>query len=178
VAFGILARVISLSDRLKLIFDQLLPGKPVWDLCCDHGYFGLHAYESQKFSEVFFVDQVPEIIERLKKHFNEKYLASNNLTETNFKVASAENLNISLTGNVVISGVGSYTISQILKSLHTKGLLKADRLILCPQNDVVKIEDLKKLPDFSYQQVHETLSVREKNRVRKIYILDLESTHT
>lgn len=26
----------SLSHRLKLIFDQLLPGHAVWDICCDH----------------------------------------------------------------------------------------------------------------------------------------------
>lgn len=115
---------------------------------------------------------MPEIIERLKKQFNKKHLISENLTQTHFIPVDAKEINFTLTGNVVISGVGSYTLFQIVKSLYLKGLLHADRLILCPQNDVIKIEDLKNILNFSYHQVHEPLSVNEKNRRRKIYVLE------
>lgn len=166
----------SLSNRLKLIFDQLLPGEAVWDLCCDHGYLGLHAYQSQLFPEVTFVDQVPEIIARLEERFQRDIIQSHNLTNSRFMALSGEDLNLELIGNVVISGVGSYTIFQILRSLHTKNLLQAQRLILCPQNDVVKIDEIKKLPGFLYRQSQDIISVNEKDRVREIYVLDFIHT--
>lgn len=51
-----------LSNRLKLIFDQLLPGHAVWDICCDHGYLGSHAYrQSQDIISVNEKDRVREI---------------------------------------------------------------------------------------------------------------------
>lgn len=168
----------ALSKRLKLIFDQLIPGEPVWDICCDHGYLGLAAYESNRFSEVNFVDQVPQIIQRLEETFNQVVKDKDNHTRANFIARAGEHLSHQLNGNVVICGVGSYSIFQIVKSLQEKNLLKARRLILCPQNDVVKIEDLKKLPDFTYRQLSENLVVNEKDRLREIYVLDQVSIHT
>ena len=161
----------TLSPRLKLIFDQLRPALPVWDLCCDHGYLGLHAYRSQKFSSVHFVDQVPEIIDRLKLRFNSEIATINNQTSVTFTPLSGESLPTEVTGNVVIAGVGSYTIFQILQVLHTQKKLKAERIILCPQNDVISIDEIKKLPDFSYRQI-ETYSVMEKDRLRKVFVFD------
>lgn len=166
----------ALSDRLKLIFGQLLPGYAVWDICCDHGYLGLHAYQSQLFPEINFVDQVPEIIARLEQRFYREIAQSHNSTTSHFWPQPGENLNLELTGNLVISGVGSYTIFQILKSLQAKNLLKAQRLILCPQNDVVKIDEIKKLQGFCYRQSQDIISVTEKDRVREIYVLDLIRT--
>lgn len=169
---------ISLSSRLTVIFDQLIPGLPVWDLCCDHGYLGSHAYLRQQFPEVNFVDQVPEIIARLEERFLREIVQPTNPTKPRFIASAGEDLNLEVTGNLVISGVGSYTIFQILKALQAKNLLKAKRLILCPQNDVVKMDEIKKLPGFSYRQILETLSVNERNRVREIYVLDQTSLHT
>lgn len=166
----------ALSDRLKLIFDQLLPGYAVWDICCDHGYLGSHAYQSQHFPEINFVDQVPEIITRLEMRFYREIAQSHNPTTSRFLALPGENLNLELTGNVVISGVGSYTIFQILQSLQMKNLLKAHRIILCPQNDVVKIDEIKKLPGFCYRQYQDIISVTEKDRVRDIYVFDLIHT--
>lgn len=166
-----------LSNRLKLIFDQLLPDCAVWDICCDHGYLGLNAYQSQLFPEVNFVDQVPEIMARLEERFHREIVQTTNPTTPRFIALSGEDLTLELTGNVVISGVGSYTIFQILKSLQTKNLLKAKRLILCPQNDVVKMDEIKKLPGFLYRQSQDIISVNEKDRVREIFVLD-QVTHT
>lgn len=167
----------TLSNRLKQIFDQLLPDYAVWDLCCDHGYLGLHSYQSQHFPEVNFVDQVPEIIVRLEERFHREIIQTTNPTVSRFIASPSEELTLELTGNVVISGVGSYTIFHILKSLQAKNLLKAKRLILCPQNDVVKIDEIKKLPGFLYRQSQDIISVTEKDRVREIFVLD-QITHT
>lgn len=146
----------------------------MWDVCCDHGYLGLHAYQSKLFPAVNFVDQVPEIIERLKSRFEKEIRNPDNKTCMTFTSLSAEHLTSELTGNLVIAGVGSYTIFQILQSLHAQKRLKADRLILCPQNDVVSSEEIKKLPDFSYRQNQEIYSVMEKNRLRKVFVFDRE----
>lgn len=170
--FGILKAMAALSDRLKLIFDQLRPNLPVWDICCDHGYLGIHAYQSGQFPAVHFVDQVPEIVQRLEDRFHKVLTATHSATKVSFKALSGESIPEEVTGNLVISGVGSYTIFQILKSLQEKNLLKAERLILCPQNDVVSIEEIKKLPDFSFRQSQENLSVYEKDRLRRVFVFD------
>ncbi|MCM2352404.1 MAG: class I SAM-dependent methyltransferase [Pseudobdellovibrio sp.] len=167
----------SLSPRLQQIYKQLIPGEAVWDFCCDHGYLGSHAYQSKLFPEVNFVDQVPEIMARLEERFQREIAQDTNPTTSRFIASAGENLTSELTGNIVISGVGSYTIFKILKSLQEKNLLKARRLILCPQNDVVKMDEIKKLPGFYYRQAQEIISVNEKDRVREIFVLD-QTTHT
>lgn len=91
-----------------------------------------------------------------------------------FTSLSAEHLTHELTGNLVIAGVGSYTIFQILKALHAKQRLKAERIVLCPQNDVISIDEIKKLPDFPCRQHHESYAVLEKDRLRKVFVFDLE----
>lgn len=164
--------MFKLSPRMQLIYDQLLPGKPVWDLCCDHGYMGLNAYESGDFPAVYFVDQVGPIVQQLKERFKEKHLDPKSTIQTFFLSESAENLQIHLEGNVVIAGVGSFTIIKILRVLFTKGFLKAERLILCPQDGPEKLlHGLFDLSDFDYEICNEDCKVEERGRIRKLLIL-------
>jgi hypothetical protein len=39
-----------LSGRLKKIYDLILADQPFWDIGCDHGYVGLHAYHFSLFT--------------------------------------------------------------------------------------------------------------------------------
>lgn len=170
---SIYSPMLKLSRRMQLIYDQLLPGEPVWDFCCDHGYMGLNAYESGVFPQVYFVDQVPEIIERLRTRFTQEYFKKDFSSEAHFLSIPGEHVNTPLTGTVVLAGVGAHTIQKILVSAQEKGLLQARRFILCPQNHEHKISSffLEKHAE-SYRLCNEHYETMEKGRIRKLLIFD------
>lgn len=158
---------------MQLIYDHLLPGKPVWDFCCDHGYLGLNAYESGLFSEVHFVDQVPHIVEQLEARFLAEYFREDAVTQAAFHSRPGEDLRQSVSGTVVITGVGAHTILKIVQTLREKGLLSADRLILGPQRDEQMLSDLlQKTLANDFMRASEMLSVEERGRNRKLLIFD------
>lgn len=158
---------------MQLIYDHLIPGKPVWDFCCDHGYMGLNAYESGDFPSVHFVDQVSHIIEQLKERFEKDHQNEESATAAFFLPHAGEDLQIFVEGSVVIAGVGAFTIEKIIKSLSTRGFLKAERLILCPQGGAEKLlQGLQGISGFDYQVSNEDCKIEERGRIRKLLILD------
>lgn len=165
--------MFKLSRRMQLIYDHLLPGKAVWDFCCDHGYMGLNAYESGLFTQVHFVDQVPHIIERLEQRFQSEYFRDDSVSQAFFHPRAGGSLEQPVQGSVVIAGVGAHTILEIVRSLIEKGVLSADRLILGPQRDEEKLFVwLQNLPDFHYKSGSEILAIDERGRNRKLLIFD------
>lgn len=158
---------------MQLIYDHLLPGKPVWDFCCDHGYLGLNAYESGLFSEVHFVDQVPHIVANLQRRFEAEYWRKDNPTRVVFHAHSGAEVRFVPSGTVVIAGVGAYTIAQILKALGQRGAVQADRLILGPQRDEEKLCFLLQNDAFAMGFCEPWwLSIEERGRNRKLLIFD------
>ncbi|WP_253720917.1 tRNA (adenine(22)-N(1))-methyltransferase TrmK [Bdellovibrio bacteriovorus] len=162
----------KLPLRMQLIFDQLLPGQPVWDFCCDHGILGISAYRSGLFPEVYFVDQVAHIMDRLRARFSEKHFDELSTSRAEFFTSAGEDLDTVLKGTVVIAGVGTHTIFKILNSLHQKELLQAQRVILCPQNYEDKLVGfLSEIPHFQYEFCNEHYEFVERGRARKLLIL-------
>lgn len=164
------------SERLKIVFNHLNPRQNVWDFCCDHGYLGAAAYKSQNFGDIYFVDQVDSIIEHLKNRFHQYSYSETNPSKVHFLCQSGESIEVDVTGNVCITGVGGTTIFQILSGLSGKGRLHADRLILGPHKDNEKLlkllsehEDLKK-----YKLSHQN-AITENDRIRQIFIFDLKN---
>lgn len=158
---------------MQLIFDHLIPGEPVWDFCCDHGYMGLNAYESGLFPEVHFVDQVEHIIEKLRARFLAEYHRENSGTQAHFHSVPGEEIAMPLRGSLVVAGVGAFTIFCILESLHRRRLLQARRLILCPQRDEHKLRgQIAQINDFGYEVCNEHYQITERGRVRKLLIFD------
>lgn len=165
--------MFKLSRRMQLIYDHLLPGEPVWDFCCDHGYMGLNAYESGSFPEVHFVDQVEHIIEQLQSRFKAEYWHRDSPSQAYFHALPGEDLQEVLRGTIVIAGVGAHTIHKIVGSLHRRELLLVSRLILCPQRDeekLVKMLDFELRDNFKLCNVH--YEVMERGRARKLLIFD------
>lgn len=152
---------MNLTPRLQTIYGSLLPNEEVWDVCCDHGQLGLAALKSNQFPLVHFVDQVPEIIDSLPKGFlNARYYPQ-----------PAEDLNIPLSGNIVIAGVGAHTILSSLNSWEAKGLLKAKRLILCPQKNLELIVHQKRA-GYNLDKIE---SVDERGRLKSVLIYNQSS---
>ncbi|MGZ3775086.1 MAG: SAM-dependent methyltransferase [Pseudobdellovibrionaceae bacterium] len=165
--------MFKLSRRMQLIFDHLLPGQPVWDFCCDHGYIGLNAYESGLFPEVHFVDQVPHIIQQLQLRFQNEYWQKDSAIQARFLAITGEDVAIPLSGSVIIAGVGAHTIFKILNTLQQKNLLQAQRLILGPQRDEEwLLKMLLEVPGFHYKRAADHCEIVERGRSRKLLIFD------
>lgn len=168
---------MKLPNRLQFIYENLLPAQPVWDFCCDHGYLGVEALKSGKFPQVYFVDQVPHIVENIEALVTEKF--SEFRTQAHFIASRGEEIAEVVQGSAVIAGVGAFAICKILDSLQRRNLLQASRLILCPQRDEEKfLTMLRELGDdfntrFSFTGA--TL-LEERSRSRIVYLFDHADT--
>ncbi len=119
---------MTLSPRLKTIVDKCIPGVPLWDLCCDHGKLGMWASYKGVVSEVIFNDSVAAIVDALQPRLKK-------LNSVRTVCCPAQEISETLTGNVVIAGVGGEKSHDILTSLQRGGFLQADRIIVCPEKD-------------------------------------------
>lgn len=155
----------ALSPRLQLLFDQLLPGLDVWDLCCDHGYLGLKAHAAGVFRRIHFVDSARHLIESLQKRFGRH-------EGLYFHSLPAEKLGEKLQGNVIAAGVGAELICRILHELTASGVLAAERLVLGPHKDAEKLQEWLG-QDCVFSASYSLLAVREvfeKGRRREVFV--------
>ena len=89
-----------------------------------------------------------------------------------FWTIDAKDLPSHVEGNLVIAGVGTSTIVAILDSLNSRSLLRAERIILCPQKKPLNcIDQIQCLLGANYQLSHQSL-VFEKHRHRHIFVFD------
>ena len=116
-----------LPNRLHCLLDLCLPGLPLWDLCCDHGYLGLFALNNSSYSEVIFNDVVPHVLANLPGKFAGR--------PARVICGPAEDIAEPLTGNVVIAGVGGEKILKILLAHTRRSTLRAKRIAVCPEKD-------------------------------------------
>lgn len=156
---------------MQLIYDHLIPGEPVWDLCCDHGYLGLNAYESGLFPEVYFVDQVESIIRRLEQRFHQDHFRPESSSQAYFLSQRGEDISMETRGTLVVAGVGAHTICKIVEAVYGRGLLRAQKLIFLPQKDEKKLVNfLAEKQNFGYHRCNEHYSIVERGRTRKLLI--------
>lgn len=168
-----IVKAMKLPNRLQFIYENLLPEKPVWDFCCDHGYLGVQALKSGLFPKVCFVDQVPHIIQNIESVVNQKF--SEFRTRAHFFASPGEEVDEVVEGSVVVAGVGAFAIFKILRALEDRNLLNASRLILCPQRDEEKfltmLRDLGEDFNARFSLSGATL-LEERARSRIVYIFD------
>lgn len=168
-----IVKPMKLSNRLQFIYENLLPEMPVWDFCCDHGYLGVEALKSERFTTVYFVDQVPHIVQLLESVVADKFPKFH--SQAKFIAAKGESIEEDVYGNVVIAGVGAFAIIKILRALLKSNHLFATRLILCPQRDEEKF--LTMLNELGEEFVDRfSLSgatlLDERDRSRTVYIFN------
>jgi tRNA (adenine22-N1)-methyltransferase len=165
-----------LSDRLQLVYENLIIGEDVWDFCCDHGYLGAAAYKSQEFKNIYFVDPVPSIMQKLESQFNKYLLKEENHSKAYFRVQKGETITEPVRGTVSIIGVGPHVIYDILSSLAQNQHLKAQRLILGPHRDTEKLLNmLKNNKLFDYYKLTSQKEVFENDRSRIFLIFDIRN---
>lgn len=166
----------KISFRMRTFIEHAIVGGPFWDVCCDHGYVGIRALESNLFSEVYFVDQVPHIMNRLETLLEQ----SRKTTKEHkyfFYTQAGQDIESPVHGTLLIAGVGGLTIKTILASLIERKILHAKRLLLSPHTDELVLIDY--LATESFQKIYQTsnkILIPEGKRHRALYILDLQST--
>lgn len=157
--------MLKLSSRLQAFYDLLIPEQPVWDFCCDHGYLGLKALESERFSEVHFVDPVQALIQKIEQICRDREAQG-----AVFHPCAGEDLEIPVKGTMVVAGVGAETIIKIISGLKSQGLLEAERLVLSPHRHEDRLwsfmESLKS--DYT-QDLLRSHEVQEGSRTRPVW---------
>lgn len=165
--------MVKLSERLMTVYENLLPEKDVWDICCDHGYLGMAAYKNANFTHVYFVDRVPEIVDRLKNQFQKSIFKTDSVLKTTFICSAGQDINTNVTGTICITGVGGLSVFKILDALSKKNYLNADRLILGPHRDDVHLLELIKNSSLLNQyHLKSEIKIFEKSNRRSLFILD------
>ena len=157
---------MKFSSRLRTLYESCVPGQPLVDLCCDHGYLGIHAFASKQFPEIVFVDQAKHGMELLRQKFEQHADLAAHPTKIQLITSDAGELNITLKGTVVIAGVGGVNMMHILSRLEHRGLLQAETLVLAPHRhrELYDVEFLFKFKRISVKEVI------EKSIVRPIFV--------
>ena len=165
----------SLSPRIQLFADFLIPNEPVWDFCCDHGYLGIWAGLSGAFPEVHFVDRVPQIIQKLKHDIQRERYPMPDKPLFYFWPQDGGSIPQVVEGTVVIAGVGAFPLMQILEKLISTDKLQAKRLILSPHSSIERMTSAitQESGQFFGKYYLETqLIAPDRNTPRKVWIFD------
>ncbi len=157
---------------MQTFIEKGLDHQPFWDVCCDHGYVGIGALYTKRFSHVHFVDQVPHIMHRLDQlikqspEFEEDFPYS-------LHTLSGELIEEEINGTFLIAGVGGMTIKNILSASLKKETLKAERLLLSPHTDEALMSAYILSDDFKrFYSIKERLMLLDGKKHRPLYILD------
>ncbi len=162
---------MKLSLRLSTALENACPQQPLWDICCDHGLLGIQALRSQNFPQVHFVDQVPHLISKLQEKIKLKIKEASKELPAFFYSTPAESLQVELTGNVCILGIGAQKIEIFLRAWEDAGLLQADRLILGPHKDEQWFLDVV-IPNLQNYELQKQVAVNERGRDRLLFVLN------
>ena len=134
--------MIKLSERLKMIADNIEPGSGVADIGTDHGYLPIYLCQTKKYGKVIATDVNTGPLQKAKANFI--------LTVPDMKpdLRLGDGLDPLKPGEVetvVIAGMGGYLISDIL-TWDLGKTLTYKRFILQPRNNSGKLRrDLYKL---------------------------------
>lgn len=109
-----------LGERLDHLFEWVGRAESydnIWDLCCDHGRLGLHLHERHKRTDVYLVDRVDQLIDRLVADYSWK-----DDGRLYFRAADVGQLNIIVRHRtlVIIAGIGGENLITMLQSILSR----------------------------------------------------------
>lgn len=155
---------------MKLFLHYGVKGSPFWDICCDHGHVGIGALDTNEFSKVHFVDQLPHIMERLSKTLIDLQIEESSYVLHDLK---GEEIGTAVSGTCLIAGVGGLTIARILNALMTKNLLHADRLILSPHTDEKSLSEFTTTLIFrELYEIKDQFLIPVGKKMKNLYLYD------
>lgn len=120
----------KLTERLQLLADLVLPGKPAADIGTDHGYLGLYLLESGKCPYAVLSDVNEGPLAKAKQNMEES-----SVDESLYSIRLGGGLATLQPGeaaSIVIAGMGGELIASILEEFPEK-TASAELLILQPR---------------------------------------------
>ncbi len=132
--------VRRLGERLDHIYQWINSAQAyssIWDLCCDHGRLGLHLHKRHPHAQVYLVDKIPSIVDKLAADFG--WLDDGRL---HFLTADACELDIAADNRtlVIVAGVGGQNTVAILQAILAR-FKAGDRVdfILSPNSHMFEL---------------------------------------
>jgi len=156
-----------MSDRIRRLASFVRPHSVLYDLCCDHGYIGLSAWDRKPLAGLVFVDQSQNALRAVRTSLVKRSL----IDDARIQVINdaAEKIAIDpRPGDFVIAGVGIRTIVTIISELFPQGL-GPHRLIICQEKNSFELRSFLKAKAFGL--VAEDV-VMEAGRFREIMVLE------
>jgi tRNA (adenine22-N1)-methyltransferase len=156
----------SLGPRLNAIFDLVAKTQTqqekrydcIWDCCCDHGYLGFQLLRDVPNQTLYFVDQIPHLIDDIKARLLE-------FPSANAEAITADVSTLEFTPEkrhlVILAGVGGEHIIDILDGIernHPHGSLD---FLFCPTTTQYDLREY--LVKHNFALAYEAI-VTEKNR--------------
>lgn len=166
----------TVGKRLEAIFDLTLfahktqPYDAIWDCCCDHGYLGLKLLNQPRCPTLYFVDQVPHIMQQLATQLS-AYPSDRYQTIT----ADAGRLTLPINQRhlMILAGVGGERIIEIINNLNTHNSSQQIDYLLCPTTAQFDLREYLTTTDYrlSYEAI-----VSEKGRDYEILLISRSLT--
>lgn len=153
-----------LSPRLQLLYDGILPKRPLWDIGCDHGYVGLAAYANRRCPEVHLVDRSERVVADLQKCLAERFPKGHDGLHLWHCDATKRPLPVT-GGTVLMAGMGTETILAVLAKLCPDRPPPDLRLVLASN---VNEERLRLALARSDWRLHQETLYRDKRHVRQV----------
>ena len=149
---------MKLSKRLETIASKINDRDRVLDVGCDHGYLDIYLALNKKNDLIIASDISKEVIKATINNIN-KYHVKNKI-----KVYCTDGTNniIENYNTIIIAGMGSYTILNILKETRT-----VDKLIICSNNNWENVR--KSISLLGYYLDSEDL-VYESNKLYSVMV--------
>ncbi len=161
----------TIGKRLEALFDLVtLTHKrqqydAIWDCCCDHGYLGLKILSHEPCPTLYFVDQVPHIMQQLTAHLS-------TYPNDRYQTITADAGTLSLPSNqhhlIILAGVGGERIIEIICNLNAHNKGQQIDYLLCPTTAQFDLREYLITTDFKL--TYETI-VSEKGRDYEILLI-------
>ena len=142
---------MKLSKRLETITSYINNDDRVLDVGCDHGYLDIYLALNKKNSLIIASDISKEVIKKTKENIK-RYNVADKIKV--YCTNGTENI-FDDYNTIVVAGMGSYTILNILKSSK-----KVNKLIICSNNNWDDIR--KNISLIGYQLIEERLIYESK----------------
>jgi len=170
-----------LGPRLDAIFDCVAQEQQgqrydaIWDCCCDHGYLGMKLLAAKLCPTVYFVDQVPHIIDQLKDKLDD--LAERSLSPRNYQTIAADASQLRFPDGqrhlVILAGVGGEHIVDIIKAIEQQPDDCRIDYLLCPSTTQFDLREFLIKQSFGVKQ--ENL-VAEKGRDYEVLLVSAKQS--
>lgn len=155
---------MKISNRIKLLVSYVKDETVLYDLCCDHGNFGIHAYKLHKSKRIHFVDSVSSIVNKLEAKIK-PHLDSE--AELHFTTADARKIVPVDDCSIILAGVGDHLGSEIIDNLLD--MSKKQRWIISLHK--FNVQTRKVLNKHKVKLISDSL-YKEKARFKELIVFD------